>query len=220
MWEWLKENSDAVGATASVLTLFVWGLYFQLLYNNYRRLRRAKILINRGAGETIDARCIVANMSAEAVYLEAVLVSFGPDDEREEATVCSLSDLDTTNPPGTDPRQDWLQGPLQSGELLDIGTYRSLIEKAEAGGVAVATDPAREVVTLTVTIVATYMSEDGLVAAERTFDIDCRTKGSRLAPRSFSARQIRSRSDRRAIERLMIREARQRASGRRAKADV
>lgn len=214
MWEWVKENSGALGAIASVLTLLVWGLYFQLLYNNYRRLRRAKILINRGAGETLDAQCIVANMSAEAIYLEAVLVSFGPDDEREESTVCSLSDLDTNTPPGTDPRRDWLQGPLQSGELLDIGTYRSLMEKAEAGGAAITPEGGRMVFSLTVTIVATYMSEDGLVAAERTFDVDRRA--TRLAPRSFSARQIRSRRDRRAIERLMTREARQRASGRRA----
>jgi hypothetical protein len=208
MWDWLKDNHGAVSATASILTLFVWTLYFQLLYNNYRRLRRPRILINRGAGQTTDAKCIVANMSAEAIYIEAVLLSFGSEDADAEPTVCSLSDLDTTTAQeDVDPRRAWLQGPLHSGELIDIGSYQSLMDKASgsAGGAREDEDGRAVAAKLTVTVVASYLSEDGLVAAERVFDLDDTARPTRLMPRRTSARQIRSTRSRRSIERLMMR---------------
>jgi hypothetical protein len=208
MWEWLENNNGAVSALASILTLLVWTLYFQLLYNNYRRLRRPRILINRGAGQTAEARCIVANMSAEAIYIEAVLISFGDESDADQPTVCSLSELDTTSSQDdVDPRRAWLQGPLQSGELIDIGSYQSLMDKAADGTGGAGEDGAgrTEAATLTVTVVATYLSEDGLVAAERVFDLDRDVRPTRLKPRSTSARQIRSASARRSIERLMMR---------------
>ncbi len=209
MWQWLLDNNGAVSAVASILTLFVWGLYFQLLYNNYRRLRRPKILINRGAGQTAQARCIVANMSAEAIYVEAVLISFDPDQSSDRPTICSLSDLDTTAPTENDPRRSWLQGPLQSGELIDIGSYQSLIDKAVAGNETETTRHGRPPVhSLGVTVVASYLSEDRLVAAERVFDLEPCGPSVRLCPRSFSARQIRSHADRTSIEKLMMRDLR------------
>jgi hypothetical protein len=209
MWQWLLDNHGAVSAIASILTLFVWGLYFQLLYNNYRRLRRPKILINRGAGQTVQARCIVANMSAESIYVEAVLVSFDPDRRDTEPTVCSLSDLDMPVPTEKDPRRTWLQGPLQSGELIDIGSYQSLIDKAVSGKDADATrHGALPLHAIAVTVVASYLSEDRLVAAERVFDLERRDAAVRLRPRSFAARQIRSRADRASIEALMMRDLR------------
>jgi hypothetical protein len=217
MWQWLLDNHGAVGAVASILTLFVWALYFQLLYNNYRRLRRPKILINRGAGQTAQARCIVANMSAEAIYVEAVLVSFDPDQSGGEPTVCSLSDLDTSAPMENDPRRSWLQGPLQSGELIDIGSYQSLIDKAAAGNETEAAQHGRPPVhALGVTVVATYLSEDRLVAAERVFDLEPCGPSVRLRPRTFTARQIRSHADRASIEKLMMRDLRSPAGAPRA----
>lgn len=208
MWEWLKDNNGAVSALASILTLIVWTLYFQLLYNNYRRLRRPRILINRGAGETAEARCIVANMSAEAIYIEAVLLSFGGDNEDDAPAVCSLGELDTTtSQDGDDPRRAWLQGPLQSGELIDIGSYQSLMDRAAGGTDGAGEDEAgrAQAAKLTVTVVASYLSEDGVVAAERVFDLDRGTRPTRLKPRTTTARQIRSASARRSIERVMIR---------------
>ncbi len=206
LWDWLKDNHGAVSATASILTLLVWTLYFQLLYNNYRRLPRPRILINRGAGQTTEARCIVANMSAEAIYIEAVLISFGGENDKNEPTVCSLSDLDTTTPQDVaDPRRAWLQGPLQSGELIDIGSYESLMDKAAGGTGNAGEDASGPAAPLTVTVVASYLSEDGLVAAERVFDLDRAVRPIRLKPRSTAARQIRSARSRRSIERLMMR---------------
>ncbi len=208
MWEWLKDNHGVVSALSGILTLVIWTLYFHLLYSNYRRLRRPRILINRGAGHTVEARCIVANMSAEAIYIEAVLISLGGGNDEDEPMVCSLSELDTARAKDDeDPRRGWLQGPLQSGELIDIGTYQDLIDKAAGGpGDGEAShSPQRDRSQLTITIAATYLSQDGLVAAEREFELDRAVTPTRLRPRATYARQIRSASARRSIERLMMR---------------
>ena len=74
LWSWLRENHGAVSALASLATLVVWTLYFQMLLMNYRRTLRPKILINRGAGHRLQAHCLIANMSAEPIYIEAVLL--------------------------------------------------------------------------------------------------------------------------------------------------
>ncbi|WP_367715025.1 hypothetical protein AB2N04_13975 [Nitratireductor sp. GISD-1A_MAKvit] len=113
MWNWLEEYHGSVSALASVLTLVIWTLYFQILLSSYRRTLRAKILINRGAGQHLDAHCLIANMSAEPIYIEAVLVDVGLGGGEEGAMQwqrCSLSDLDLDVQDRSDPRPQWFQG--------------------------------------------------------------------------------------------------------------
>lgn len=64
MWSWLSSNSEAMNVILNGAMLFVWVAYFQLLYVTFRKQNQSNILINRGAGEDLDSRCIVANMSA------------------------------------------------------------------------------------------------------------------------------------------------------------
>lgn len=209
MWEWFQQNSGAVSAVASVLTLFVWTLYFQLLYNNYRRLRRPKILINRGAGQTIKSKCLVANMSAEAVYVEAVMVSANSGRSPDEPIVCSLSDLDATRSAESNPLPHWFQGPLKASEMLDLGSYEEVVQRALDCAGEEQNYPFRvdDVVSITITIVASYMSEDGMAGAERTFDLDRSDSGATvLRPRTFAARQLRSARQRRRIGKYLRRE--------------
>ncbi|MCR4264679.1 hypothetical protein [Nitratireductor sp. ZSWI3] len=201
MWAWLQQNHGQVSALASVLTLVIWTLYFQLLLSSYRYRLRPKILINRGAGHTLKAHCLIANMSAEPVYIEAVVTDLGcrTDGDRVTRHRCSLSELDLEVSSGGDPRPQWFQGPLKSGEWIDIGTYERLIDRArKTTGV---TDPVCEV---TVTVVATYTAQDSPVAAFRTFELGNHGDCPILAPRTFTATQIRSRAARRAIERSML----------------
>ena len=211
MWNWIQQNSGALSAAASFLTLFVWALYFQLLYNNYRRLRRPKILINRGAGQTIKSKCLVANMSAEAVYVEAVMISVDSGRSDDEPVVCSLSDLDTTHSADGDPRPQWFQGPLKSGEMLDLGSYEDVVGRAlkENGAGDGDRGMLADVTSVTITIIASYMSEDGAIGANRTFDLE-HTGGGKILmhPHTFSADQLRSRGERRRLRKYLTRELR------------
>src|SRR3546814_15291717 len=71
MWEWLAGNAEALNVLANVGMLIVWISYLQLFLAGYRRERRSKILVNRGAGTEMTAHYLLTNMSAEAIYVKS-----------------------------------------------------------------------------------------------------------------------------------------------------
>ncbi|MFP1631836.1 hypothetical protein ACLB6G_08875 [Zhengella sp. ZM62] len=203
MWNWLQDNHGAVSAIASIATLVVWTLYFQLLLSNFRHRIRPKILINQGAGDSLQAHCLIANMSAEPIYIEAVITDIGyrsGDETTYRRSRCSLSDLDVEVSDQVDRRPQWMQGPLGSSEFIDIGSYGQLIDRTTDKGHIVKT-----VDELTVTIVATYTARDTPVAARRSFDLRHTQRGVHLEPRTYTAEQIRSRAALRSIGAYMQR---------------
>ncbi|TNB46689.1 hypothetical protein FF124_17020 [Martelella lutilitoris] len=200
VWGWINANSGALSAIASICTIVIWAIYLQLIFSGFREGRRAKILINRGAGPTLDGHCLVANMSAKPIYVDAVLLDFSlKDDEGNRDFRYSLSNLNFDENDSRDQRERWFQGPLDSGEHIDLGSFKTLIGKMSPKGF----DDFENIADVKLTVVATYTSEDQPVAAERSFDI-IRTDGDLLlSPRSYSANQIRSRSARKRIENEM-----------------
>lgn len=200
MWDFVKNNHGAISAIASALMLVIWALYFQLLLNSYRHRIRPKININRGGGRSSGSRCVITNMSAEAIYVEAIIVSLHDGGKKR---ICSLSDLDITLSADRDIRPQLFQGPLESGEFIDIGSFDGLIERAEDISEGEEADPG-VAESVEVMVVATYTADDGLVAAERRFDLPRQDGRRLLAPVTFSTRQIRSRWERRSIEKIML----------------
>lgn len=188
VWNWLSENHGALNAIAAILTLFVWLFYFQVLLSSYRHRLRAKILITRGGGRKIAARCIVTNMSAEAIYVEAIIITMRADQQR---FVASLSELDIEQSDAADPRQKYLQGPVSSGEMIDIGSFEDLLSRATNGGPMPGS--------FTISVIATYTAEETLVAAERDFEVS----GQDLISDAIVARQVRSPWQRRRLVRLL-----------------
>ncbi|WP_174801075.1 hypothetical protein [Martelella limonii] len=201
MWSWINDNSGAISALASIATLFIWAIYLQMLFNSYREGRRAKILINRGASPTLDGHCLVGNMSAKAIFIDAVLLDFTVKTEngRQDFSY-SLSNLTFDEQSAPDPRTKLFQGPLDAAEHLDLGTFRGLISKMSPPGF----NSFETIESLCITIVATYSSEDRPVAAERVFDIIGARDELVVSPRSYAAHQLRSKRDRRRIERTML----------------
>ncbi|MGV0912396.1 hypothetical protein [Martelella sp. FOR1707] len=200
MWGWVKENAGAISAVASVATLFIWAIYLQLIFSGFREGRRAKILINRGGSPTLDGHCLVANMSAKALFIDAVLLDLtvknGTDSEHFSYSLSNLT-FDENN--ASDPRAKLFQGPLAAAEHLDLGTFRALIAKMSPPDF----DRFETIENINITIVATYTSEDRPVAAERVFDIVGERDGLVVSPRRYAASQLRSQRQRRRIERLM-----------------
>lgn len=206
MWVWLQTNADVISALAAVATLGIWALYLQLIYGSLRRSRRSKILINRGAGQSVDARCIVSNMGAEPIYLEAVRLTLG---WRGQEATCSLSDLDVTLSQDTDPRPQWMQGPVASSEMIDLGTFRSLADRAFDASLRQlegATDHDARKAELTVLIVASVTSEERVVAARRSFRVAYDGQRLKVHPRSLRTSQIRSGQERAQVEELLNRD--------------
>lgn len=200
MWGWVNENAGAISAVASVATLFIWAIYLQLIFSGFREGRRAKILINRGGSPTLDGHCLVANMSAKALFIDAVLLDLTVKNGTEsEHFSYSLSNLTFDENNASDPRAKLFQGPLAAAEHLDLGTFRALIAKMSPPDF----DRFETIENINITIVATYTSEDRPVAAERVFDIVGQRDGLVVSPRRYAASQLRSQRQRRRIERLM-----------------
>ena len=200
MWGWVNENAAAISAVASVATLLIWAIYLQMLFSGFREGRRAKILINRGGSPTLDGHCLVANMSAKAIFIDAVLLDFNVKTETgREHFSYSLSNLTFDDDSVSDPRAKLFQGPLDAAEHLDLGTFRALIKKMSPPDF----DRFETIEDINITIVATYTSEDRPVAAERVFDIVGERDELVVSPRRYAASQLRSQRQRRRIERLM-----------------
>lgn len=198
MWTWLLDHYGVVSAIASVATLGVWVLYLQLFYRSYKHQLEPKIMITRGGGHSFRSRCILTNMSPEVVFIQAVMVRLTFEDAE---VTCSLSDIERVLRQGMDKRSEFFQGPLSSGEYLDLGPFEELAEAAmqNCDGQS-ATDGLKE---MSVTAVGTYTWHDKLVAAERSFKLGTERGQRHLHAERFTARQIRSRRELRGIRRVL-----------------
>jgi len=206
MWSWLQSNAQVVSAAASLAMLVVWAAYLQLIYSSYRHSRRSMILINRGAGTSLDASCVVSNMGEEPIYLEAVRLSL---DGEEAPRLVSLNDLDVAVPTETDRRARWLQGPLGSSEMIDIGSFGSIIKRSIGSvrhGDKSDGQPHLDGRVITIVVVATMTSEERVVAATRSFRIAGSGSDTRLHPCGARTHQIRSGRARKEIEDHLERE--------------
>ncbi|MCT7374102.1 hypothetical protein [Chelativorans salis] len=198
MLNWISGNSDVLNVALSGLMLVVWGLYFQLLLNGYRRERRPKILINRANGHVLETQCVVTNMSAEAIYIEGVVTELRGENGDDNIT-CSLTDHGGRVEPERTAEQDGYEGPLNSGRSVELGSYSKIIEHAlEQGDGSISS-----IVGVSLTVVATYGPEDTPVAATRVYDV-AEEAGTRiLYSETVTTQQIRSASERRQLERFM-----------------
>lgn len=195
MWSWFVENGSGVSALTSCLMLIVWGLYLHLFYSSYRNQLRAKILINRGAGHNVSSRCIVTNMSSQTVYVEAIIVAVRA---RSKEHICSLSDLDRLAEPSGDERRDLFQGPLASGEYLDIGTFGDLFELA----LQHEPEASQDVTSANIIVAGRYTLHEQVVAAQRAFEIAPFPDYKELRPKG-PTRQFRTKRELKAVEETM-----------------
>ena len=190
IWNMVTVHSEPINVVVNTLMLGVWVLYFQLLLTGQRRQRRAKILINRSAGKCVDANCIISNMSAEPIYVEAIVIKIGAGNS---ATSISLTNLeDATAKPEGDVRAHWFQGPINQGDYIDLGAYQALLERA-AGESARAAWPGH-VLEFQISVIANYGPDDLLVAAVRDFRWQDNEGSVKLA--AGRTRQVRNRRER------------------------
>jgi hypothetical protein len=203
MWTWISENSGALNVLVSAAMLVVWGVYLQLILQSYRRERRPKILISRGAGTGLRSRCLLSNMSAEAIYIHSLAAKLGLAEEKKFAAVTDLGDLDD---PGLDGRPKTYQGPVAAGDFIDIGTFEAILGRA---GWQSLPDPAAVqdggLIELELTVIATYRSEDLIVGATRCFELEANGAGAddtgwTIKARTADTRQIRSKTERKALQ--------------------
>lgn len=199
MLEWISENSGLLQVTISLLTAVVWLAYLHILWLNFRRQRQAVILINRSIAQDENAHCFVTNMGAEPIYLLEVMAKVTTDEktynvkvtEREEIALEEIDDpLSRTN-----------QGPIKSGEFIDIGSFTDLLRRADARiGTEGIFDEVRE---MELTVAAADGHATHLVAAKRTFRADWKDGKPYFVPERLMTHQIRNIFQRRKISAML-----------------
>lgn len=174
---------------ANFVMVAVWLLYFQLLYVAYRRQRQPKILINPSMEEGTGARCLIANMSPEPVFVDSIFVTVERSGMWHRA---QLYDFDRADRKDTQSEHRFRQGPLGQGNFTDIGSFGQIIDEALGDNRHDANGP----VELELTVIAIYGPEDLPVASTRKF-----TAGrDGIRPNDPGTRQIRSRRKRRRLQ--------------------
>ncbi|GHC34251.1 hypothetical protein GCM10010082_31190 [Kushneria pakistanensis] len=132
LWDWIQENATVFSGLTSVGMLLIWGVYLQLLLHNFRMQRRPQIIINHGYGRGIDSRCIVSNMSQSAVFIDSIIVKLETSDGQYVTDVTDTVDEEGESSKDVNVkelRQVTRQGPLGSGEYMNAGTFRTLLQK-------------------------------------------------------------------------------------------
>jgi hypothetical protein len=209
--EWIVANHELASLSVSLGTLLVWVTYLQVFLASYRRQRTGTILITLGQGRGLDGHCLVTNMGAEPVYILALIAHVeGPGGVRS----CAITELEGEQWSEPSDLRLWTrQGPLDSGELRDMGTLQGMVEHVLDAGPGKDADndgPGRTagLRSVVLQVIAVHGSEDLPMGAERAFDIVADGGAVQmLRPRTHGARQIRSRRERRRLLRLLEEDA-------------
>ena len=203
--QWVIQYKDALTVLISIGTLIVWVLYAQLLLNNYRRQRRPRIIINRGAGKGIGSLCLISNMSAEPIFINQIVLLLNTNhgqlscdvtDIREESKGEIEQDLVLHNATR--------QGPLGTGDFTHIGTFGTLIQRlALLHAVPMQGHKPSEDWTFTdleVRVIAFYGSDKEAIGATRTFMLsNAEESGCHLVAKTRESLQYNSHWQRRQV---------------------
>ncbi|MGR3562574.1 MAG: hypothetical protein ACU0FH_03770 [Heliomarina sp.] len=197
MLEFIRQNSELMQIGASLTTTLVWLVYLHVLLRGFREQRRSSVLINRGGGEDIDARCLVSNMGAQPAYLLDVLACIETDEGADVSSVVDRREL----------RREELeratemtgQGPLPSGGYVDIGSFKDIAKRADSD--IRLDDMSRRTIKL-IAVAATNQASH-IVAAVREFDLVPEDNSVSVRPRSLEAKQLRSRRSRKQVRKAL-----------------
>ncbi|OLO03868.1 hypothetical protein [Salinicola socius] len=191
--EWLSEHSKAITAITSILTLFVWFFYAQILYRNFARTRRPRIIINRGHGNDLTSLCLISNMSSEPIFLEHIIVTLHTSkgsltndmidfeaDHRQDRSDSEDSSSEHGKDQGGNCRHEQdregmrsSQGPMLPGSFSHVGSFEAILRRlCNVHEVALEHDRPKDDTVfqfLDIRVVAIYGSEDHPIGAERRF---------------------------------------------------
>lgn len=196
MWAWLSEHSAELSVIISLGSMIVWVLYFQLLYTSFRRQRRTNVLINR-AGPTGNDRCLVSNMGAEPLYVVSILAALRDSSVEIQAPITDLDTTEIEHPSHASEATN--QGPLKTGEFMDIGRFSDLMARClrATKDITVRDTKFDE---LQILVIGAYGADDLFVGARRSFQLEYDGDAELVIPTDISTEQLRGRKERRKLE--------------------
>lgn len=180
--EWLNENSPAISAVTSVLTIFVWFFYAQLLYYGYARQRRPRVIINRGLGIRQNALCLISNMSSESIYIQHVVAILHTSEKSYMVDVAEYQEEKKEEEEEQEKSMRSHQGPLASGDYLHLQRFNDITEQIRASWQLDSDIFEQNGLQLELRVIAIYGSEDRPIGASRSFYLNDPNDPSSLRP--------------------------------------
>jgi len=194
MWQWILDNATGLSFLTSVGTLLVWLFYAQLLLAGFRRQRQARVLVNQGWGDQIDSVCLVSNMSHEPIYIQCILLELVTATGRYTASVTDLPAQDRSST-GDPANAITRQGPLSSGNYMNLGSFRALIAQCSHACNLTHSDDRPvaqlELVSFQLTIISSYGPEAGLIGSTRRFNVSGENN-ERMRPATIDTGRMRN----------------------------
>lgn len=194
----------------TILTLIVWLVWLQLMYNDYRRRRQPRMLIHQTEGFGPNSHCLLVNLSEAVIHVECVrAVSISDSGESSislgtDVELSSDQNLDTVELENT-----IRQGPLMQGELMRLGSFEEILERVEGAsprkGKWLGPDDLPGVHRIEIRVVAVYGRSDRSVGASRRFDLYSGTEDDtvRVRPVDSYTNQLYSRRGRKVAEKWL-----------------
>lgn len=205
MWQWINDNSGALNALTAVGTMLVWLFYAHLLLSGFRRQRQARVLVNQGWGSEVNSVCLVSNMSHEPIYIQCIFISLHTSQGKYRSSVTDFDDAEPWNSQNK-PNEVTRQGPLGSGEYMNLGTFRTLIRQASQQHDLSHDqyDPMTQIglESFKITVICSYGPEGKVMGIQREFWVDG-AEEQRMRPSSIYSRRLTNRRARRKMERWL-----------------
>ncbi len=199
MLDWIAENAATLQLAIGLLTGVVWLAYLHIIWLNFRRQRQPVILINRSVSQDENAHCLVTNMGSEPIYLMEIMAWIVTDDKKYNVKVTEREEvaLDKVE----NPLSQTNQGPIRSGDFVDIGSFLDLLRRAETRiGVEGLFHKVRQ---MDLTVAAADGHAKHLVASRRKFKVERKEEKPYFIPEQLMTDQIRNRFQRRKIAALL-----------------
>ncbi|WP_112500358.1 hypothetical protein [Agrobacterium sp. lyk4-40-TYG-31] len=202
MLVFLQSYAPVVSAIASLGTLLIWAIYLHIFVGGHLRQIKPMLVINRGEGRTLGASCLVTNMSREPVHIQSVVATVTTQEMTYNAYITDAEDIR-----GSGRTSDWQrltrQGPLQPGTMVDMGTFGCILDFAARSW---SNEPAfidshfGELATgVEITVLGIYGSEDLLIGASRSFEIDRSKSEIELRAVTALTRQLTAKKERKRL---------------------
>ncbi len=205
----IQDNAPVMSAVASIGILFIWAVYLHIFLAGHQRQIKPMLIVNRSEGRTLETRCFVTNMSREPVHVQSVVATVRTDSDTHSAHITDAEDIRTSGTI-TGWQRMTRQGPLLPGTMVDMGTFACILDYATQS----CSDDRRflgskleaQAISLEITILGIYSTEDLLIGASRTFEFDHARTPVELRATTALTRQIRRKSERKRLLRELDRQ--------------
>lgn len=198
MLQFLADHAEVVNAVLNGLMVLIWTVYLQIFLVNHRRQGRSVIHIDLGAGTGAEARCLITNLSASALYVQGIVADLTQDGHVSRVVVTERDEVD---PDATEPMAKTNRGTLQPGQTVDIGSLNDLIGRARIRLNEVWTFDQIDSVTLTVVAISGQVEQ--IVGASKEIRVEHGDGSSEFSVQTILTRQLRPLQTREEFNRVL-----------------